>query len=152
MRCRAEIRLGPALQQAGALSSELRCTHEELRCTLMSYAVLFWATLQRLHPSEVRSTLLSYAAPFWATLHPTSNFYSCTCTNSSSVRTPFPSSSRASKSSRALRPVMHFLHASLPLFHFCPLIFPTSPSLLGQRTHAGWKNNLKYFFWILSYI
>jgi hypothetical protein len=47
MGCRAEIDLGPALQQADALPTEQRRT---LRATP--------------HPTELRRTLLSHAAPF----------------------------------------------------------------------------------------
>ncbi len=79
--------LGPAIQQASALSTEPRCTLKshaapfwatlhptEQRCTLLSHAAPwlsdaapYWATL---HPTEPRCTLLSHAAPYWATLHP----------------------------------------------------------------------------------
>ncbi len=59
----------------------------ELRCTLLSYAAPYWATLHPTKlcciklsyaapnqswaaPSELSCILLSYAGPFWATLHP----------------------------------------------------------------------------------
>ncbi len=85
--------LGPALQQASTLptelrctllsyaapyratlhltelcftQNELRCTPTEQRCTPLSYAAPYWATL---HIIELRCTLLSYAALYWATLH-----------------------------------------------------------------------------------
>ncbi len=60
---------------ASALPTEPRCTLTVPRCTLLSHAAPYWATLQ---PAEPRCTLLSHAAPllchaapYWATLHPT---------------------------------------------------------------------------------
>ncbi len=46
--------------------TELRCTLFELRCFLR--AMLHLLSYSKLHPSELRRTILSYALPFWATL------------------------------------------------------------------------------------
>ncbi len=48
--------------------AELYSTLTELRCTLLSYAALYWAML---NPTELCWTLLSYAVPYWAKMFST---------------------------------------------------------------------------------
>ncbi len=50
----------------------------EQRCTLLSNAAPFWATL---HPFEQHCTLLSNAGSSWATLHPPDYRCKCMCDN-----------------------------------------------------------------------
>ncbi len=54
--CRARFELGPAIQHASALTSELRCTLSKLRCTL-------WATLHPRYDFMMKKSYLDEAQP-----------------------------------------------------------------------------------------